>query len=136
LTAEIVTDRGGQVLRGTVKSRKQNHDRKPIGLSNPNPLLDTREYLACFKGGMEETYTTNLIAESLYSQIDDDGRRLQSMQEIVDHEKSDDALKEEDAYYSKKARPKPKRTTKGWRLLVEWKDGSSSWVSLTYLKDA
>ena len=59
LTAEIVTDRGGQVLRGTVKSRKQNHDRKPIGLSNPNPLLDTREYLACFKGGMEETYTTN-----------------------------------------------------------------------------
>ena len=136
LTAEIVTDRGGDVLRGTVKSRKRDRDGKPIGSSNPNPLLDTREYLVCFEDGTEETYTANLIAESLYSQIDDDGRRLQSMQEIVDHERNHNALKEEDAYYSTKSGPKPKRTTKGWRLLVEWKDGSSSWVPLTDLKDA
>ena len=45
LTAEIVTDRGGEILRGTVKSQKRDHDGKPIGSSNPNPLLDTREYL-------------------------------------------------------------------------------------------
>ena len=45
LTAEIVTDRGGDILRGTVKSRKRDHDGKPIGSSNPNPLLDSREYL-------------------------------------------------------------------------------------------
>jgi hypothetical protein len=30
-----------------------------------------REYLVCFDDGTEETYTANLIAESLYSQIDD-----------------------------------------------------------------
>jgi hypothetical protein len=64
LTAEIVTDRGGKVLRGTVKSRnKRDHDGKPIGSSNPNPLLDTREHLVCFEDGTEETYTANLIAE-------------------------------------------------------------------------
>jgi hypothetical protein len=51
LTAEIVTDRGGEVLRGTVKSRKRDHDGKPIGLSNPNPLLDSREHLVCFEDG-------------------------------------------------------------------------------------
>ncbi len=135
LTAEIVTDRGGDVLRGTVKSRKRNHDGKPIGSSNPNPLLDTRENLVCFEDGTEDAYTANLIAESLYSQIDDDGRRLQTMEEIVDHERNHSALKEEDAYYSTKSGPKPKRTTKGWCLLVEWKDGSSLWVPQTDLKD-
>ena len=136
LTAEIVTDRGGELLRGTVKSRKRDHDGKPIGSSNPNPLLDSREYLVCFEDGTEETYTANLIAECLYSQVDDEGRRLQVMQEIIDHEKKDSAIREEDAYYSTKAGPRPKRTTKGWRLLVEWKDGSSTWVPLADLKDA
>ena len=41
------------------------------------------------------------------------------MQEIVDHEKNDDTLKEKDAYYSTKAGPKPKRTTDG----VYWWNG-------------
>ncbi|KAI2502008.1 Reverse transcriptase (RNA-dependent DNA polymerase) [Fragilaria crotonensis] len=58
------------------------------------------------------------------------------MQEIVDHEKSHSALREDEAYYSTKTGPKPKRTTKGWRLLVEWKDGSSTWVPLADLKDS
>ena len=58
------------------------------------------------------------------------------MQEIVDHEKKDNALQEEDAYDSIKTGPRTKRMTKGWRLLVEWKDGSSTWVPLTDMKDA
>ena len=136
LTAEIVTDRGGELLRGTVKSRKRDSDGKPIGSSNPNPLLDTREYLVCFEDGTEATYTANLIAECLYSLIDDHGRQLQVMKEIIDHDKGRNALNEEDAYYSTKAGPKPKRTTRGWRLLVEWNDGSSSWVPLADLKDS
>ena len=70
LTAEIVTDRGGEILRGTVTSRKRDRDGTPIGTAHANPLLDTREYLICFDDGTEETYTANLIAESLYSQID------------------------------------------------------------------
>ena len=49
------------MLRGTFKSRKQDNDGKPIGSSNPNPILDTREYLVCFEDGMEDTYTANLI---------------------------------------------------------------------------
>ena len=27
-----------------------------------------------------------------------------------------------------------KKTTRGWDLLVEWKEGSSSWILLKYLK--
>ena len=137
LTAEIVTDRGGEILRGTVTSRKRDRDGVPTGKANANPLLDTREYLVCFEDGTEDTYTANLIAESLYSQIDDGGRRLQVMQEIVDHEKSNEALvDDDDAYYSTKSGRKPKRTTKGWKFLVEWKDGLTSWVPLVDMKDS
>ena len=137
LTAEIVTDRGGEILRGTVTSRKRDRDGVPTGKANANPLLDTREYLVCFEDGTEDTYTANLIAESLYSQIDDGGRRLQVMREIVDHEKSNEALVDDDnAYYSTKSGRKPKRTTKGWKFLVEWKDGLTSWVPLVDMKES
>jgi hypothetical protein len=118
LNAQIVTDRGGDLLRGMVKSRKHDSDGKPIGSSNPNPILDSREYLVCFEDWTEVTYTTNLIAECIYSQIDDKGRQLLLMQEIIDHKKSSCALSKEDAYHSTKSGPKPKRTTRGWRLLV------------------
>ena len=39
LNAQIVTDRGGDMLRGTVKSRKRDSDGKSIGSSNPNQSL-------------------------------------------------------------------------------------------------
>jgi hypothetical protein len=52
------------------------------------------------------------------------------MQEIIDHKKTLDAISEEDSYFSTKSGPKPKRTTRGWRLLVEWKEGTSSRVPL------
>ena len=136
LSAQIVTDRCGKTLRGTVKSRKRDSDGKPIGSSNPNPILDTREYLVCFEDGTEDTYTANLIAECIYSQVDDQGRHLLLMKEIIDHKKTGDAIPEEQSYYSTKSGPRTKRTTRGWKLLIEWKDGSSSWVTLADIKDS
>ncbi len=136
LNAEIVTERGGEAICGTVIRRKRDSDGKPIGSSNPNPLLDTREYLVCFRDGTEETYTTNLISDCLYLQINDQGGRIQVMKEIISHDKGRNALNKEDAYYSTKTGPKPKWTTRGWRLLVEWNNGSSSWVPSTDLKDS
>jgi hypothetical protein len=32
--------------------------------------------------------------------------------------------------------PIPKTTTKGWKLLCQWKDGSSDWIDLKHLKDS
>jgi hypothetical protein len=58
------------------------------------------------------------------------------MKEIVDHKKGKNALTKEEAYFSTKSCPKPKKTARGWRLLVEWKDGSTTWVPLADLKDS
>ena len=136
LNAQIVTDRGVDLLRGEVKCRKRDSNKKPIGSSNPNPILDSREYLVCYEDGAEDMYTANLIAECIYSWIENKGRQLLLMQEIINHNKTSGALPEDDAYHSTKSGPKPKRTTRGWRLLVEWKDGTSSWVSLANIKDS
>ena len=35
-----------------------------------------------------------------------------------------------------RAGSKPKQTTRGWGLLVEWRDGTSTWVDLKYVKEA
>ena len=35
---------------------------------------------------------------------------------------------------SKSGNKVPKKTTRGWELLVEWKDGSMDWVPLVELK--
>ena len=37
---------------------------------------------------------------------------------------------------TKRGRKIPKTTTKGWELLVQWKDGSSDWISLKHLKES
>lgn len=71
----------------------------------------------------------------LGSLVNREGRRLQLMKEIIDHEKRQNAMSEGDAFYSTKTGPRPKRSTRGWRFLVEWKDGST-WVPLKDLKDS
>jgi hypothetical protein len=30
----------------------------------------------------------------------------------------------------------PKRTTRGWKLLVEWRDGTQDWIPMVGLKDS
>ena len=52
--------------------------------------------------------------------------------EIISHEKLDNAVGKDDEYdkHHKKV-----RTTKGWRLGVQWRDDSTSWVSLKEMKN-
>ncbi|MCK7497545.1 MAG: hypothetical protein MZW92_47270 [Comamonadaceae bacterium] len=64
LTASVLMDRGGEGMLGTVKSRKRDSEGNPVGRSNTNPLLDTREYEVEFPDGSIDVLTANTIAES------------------------------------------------------------------------
>ncbi len=68
-----------------VKGRKRTADGTAIGTSNPNPILDTRIFEVEFPDGHVDAYTTNVIAESLYSNVDDDGFNTGLLEEIIDH---------------------------------------------------
>ena len=115
-----------------VKRIKYNDNNEP---GTYNPMLDASEYLVEFPDGTTKEISANLIAESMFSNVDSEGYNFQLLREIVDHKSDDSAIKKEDGYYkSKNGNKSPKLTTRGWSLLVEWKDGSSSWVSLKDLK--
>jgi hypothetical protein len=100
-----------------------------------NPWMDTSTYEVEFPDGHVEELDANIIAENMYSLVDSEGRHHQVLSEIADHRKSHAAIPIENGFYrTRSGNRHPKKTTRGWDLLVEWKDGSSSWVPLKELK--
>ena len=137
LSAEVNMPRDGDIATGRVARRKRNADGLPIGRRNANPMLDTREYEVEFPDGSIDTYTANLIAENLYSQIDTHGHQYQVVDEIIDHRSNGHAVSIDDAFINDKYGNQHRRkTTRGWELLIQWKGGTTSWVSLADIKDS
>lgn len=137
INAQVLLPRGGENQLATVVKRCRNMDGIPTGTANDNPILDTREFIARFDDGAEQAYSANIIAENLYSQVDSEGKHFAIMKDIIDHEVSSDALqRSESEFRNKGGSIQHKRTTKGWRFLIEWKDGTSSWVDMKDLKES
>lgn len=109
------------------------------GDENPtnNPLLDHSVLEVEFHDGTVDRLQANVVAENMMSQVDTNGHHFQTMREIVEHEKDGTAITRDNGFIqSKSGNLHPKKTTRGWRLLVEWLDGSSSWVDLKKLKES
>jgi hypothetical protein len=124
----------GQMRYGKVTKRLRDAEGRPIGTAADNPLLDTREYAVEFPDGREESLTANIIAQHLYSQIDEEGNKHLLLDDIIDYKRSGNAIDKRDAFVTmKNGVRRRKETTQGWSLLCQWKDGSSNWVAL---KDA
>jgi len=137
IAAEIRLPKNGEEVLGKVVGRKRDHDGNPIGKANTNPILDTRLYQVVFPDGETAEYSANIIAECIYSQVDDEGNQFLLLDEIIDWKKTMDAVPDEDILQiSHNGNIHKRRTTKGWKLCVKWKDGSTSWEPLKDLKQA
>ena len=127
---EIGLPRGedGQLERAVVKKRVIDVDGKPFGKSHSNPLVDSSLYEIEYLDGTIEVMPANLMAENILLQVDEEGRRQQMLDEIIDHKTTHEAVKKEDGYIvnHKKGTKRKKMTTVGWELCVQWKDGSSN----------
>lgn len=132
----MLPDSDGVLRKATVRKRKRDEDGNLIGHTHRNPILDTSLYEVEFEDGNLHTYTANMIAENLYEQVDEEGQTHVIFDGIVDHKKGDDAIAISDGFVEVNGRRHPKRTTRGWKLCVLWKDGSTSWVSLKDLKES
>ena len=125
------------MVKGRVATRKRDNAGNPIGLANANPILDTRSYIVHFDDGDQTELTANMIAESLYSQCDPDGHEYVLLDEIVDHRRTDSAIKLADQKVVRaNGRTYLRRSTIGWQLCCQWKDGSTSWTNLSDLKES
>jgi hypothetical protein len=139
LSAEIMLPHGGTMVKGRVSTCKRDRDGNPIGLVNPNPILDTQSYIIHFDDGDQTEMTANMIVESLYSQCDPNGHEYVLLDENVDHRRTgtDLAIKLADQkVVHANGRTYLRRSTIGWQLCCLWKDGFTSWTNLAALKES
>jgi hypothetical protein len=118
---------GGEICFGKVVLSKRELDDTMRGRSNANPMLDTRTYEIEFPDGRSDEYTANIIAENIYAHCDIEGRQYNLMESIVDHNTDGHAVKPADMYINHGRNTQVSKTTKGWNVCVEWKDGTTSW---------
>ena len=121
---------------GRVVKRARGSDGETIGRANQNPILDTHEYVVEFEDGTQAELAANVIAQSMCAQCDADGNIYLLFESIVDHRKGASALNHEDQIIRKDTgRTYMRRSTVGWQLCVQWRDGSTSWEKLSDLKE-
>jgi len=136
ISAKVQIQRADTIQRGVVKARKRDHEGRLIGFSHENPILDTAVYEVEFEDGHVESYYANQIAEAIYATVDDEGFAYSEVKEIVDHMKDGKAIQIDDGFVMLRGKKIPKRTTKGWYICVEWKDGSTAWLDLKDVKES
>ena len=108
----------------------------PIFEETNNHITDTRLYEVKYINGTIETLAANVIAENILLHVDEEGHRQLLMDEIIDHQKNKDAIKEDDTFYTTRNGTRLlQQSTKVWELCVKWKDGSSNWIALKDLKN-
>jgi hypothetical protein len=134
--AEVNLSHHGASQRGKVKRRARDESGNVYGTQNNNPILDTRMYEVEFLDGQIKEYAANVIAENLYASSDPYGNLVVLMDAIVDHRKDDTALSKANAFITVRGRQYPRKSTRGWSLCIQWKDGSTSWEKLSDVKES
>lgn len=137
ISAHVLLPKGDSFAKGQVIARKRDANGSLKGKSNKNPILDTRVYEVQFVDGHTEEYAANVIAESVFAQVDDEGHQHLLLDEIIEFCKDPKrALTEDERWIiSRNGNKHPCKTTKGWELCILWKDKSTSWVPLKDLKE-
>ena len=132
----LIPNQKCEKIMGKVKKRDR-YDDKSTGKGNYNTMNDKSLYKVEYTDGTTEQLTANIIAENMMSQVVSEGHHYQILTEVTDHKKDDSAISKVDGFIkSSSGNLHQKRTTHGWKLLVEWKDGSVDWVPLNDLKQS
>jgi len=137
ISAEVLLPRGDCMVLGKIINRKRDADDNPIGVAHSNPIFDTCLYQVQFPQGQVEEYSANVITQNLYSQLDSEGNRYLLMDQILDFEKTDEALPSEECFtIGLNGNIHKCQMTKGLSLCIQWKDGSTSWEPLKDMKES
>ena len=77
----------------------------------------------------------NSISENMFAQIDEEGNCHVLFDEKVEHRCDGNQVKIQDVFSTNTRGVKRRRpTAKGWKILVKWKDGSKTWITLKDMK--
>jgi len=91
------------------------------------------EYL----NGHRAALAANTIAVNMFAQVDDEGHRTLLLEDVVNHRVNGREVKKADGFItSPNGGRRKKETTKGWEILIQWKDGSTTWEALKDVKES
>ena len=76
IQAEVRIMRNGVKQAGKVVAWRKGDDNQPIGKGHSNPLLETCEYIVNFTNSLSEAYSANIIAESIFVQVNEGEQTL------------------------------------------------------------
>ena len=120
-----------------VTKRLRDKDGLPIGTADDNPIMDTRLYEVEYLDGYKASLAANAIAENLFAQIDEEGNRFVTLDSIISHRVDGTQVSKDCAFItSHNGGKRRKETTKGWEILIQWKDGTTTWEKLKDVKDS
>ena len=138
LNAEVQLQVDGQSAKGRVTKRSLGPDGEQRGRYDENPILNSIVYDVEFDDGTVREYAANVIAENMLTQVDADGYSTSILKVIIDYERDDStAIPKCDGYVvTKSGQKRMRKTTVGWKLLVQWADDSETWVPLRHLKES
>jgi len=110
---------GEYMVFAKVQGKKRDKEGNLVGSYNANPMLNSHVYKLKMPDGHVAEYTTNQIAESLYSQVDEDGYETGILDEITDHRRGEEAVSCDDGFTKTiQGVQWPVITTKGWDIQV------------------
>jgi hypothetical protein len=136
LNAEVLLNHRDKMTTGKVRGRKRENDGSLRGTGHSNPILDTRSYMVSFEDGSEAEYSANVLAENMYAQCDTEGNQFLLMEAVLDHRATEAAVALGDDTFQWNGKTHLKRTTRGWELCVQWRDGTTTWERLAELKES
>ena len=100
----------------------------PIGTKHDNTILDTRVYEVEYLDVHKASLAANNIAENIFSKVDEEANIFVPFDDIADHHvDSTENMQQDDFNISNNGDNRLRETTKGWEILIQWKDGSTTW---------
>ena len=138
INMETTLDRDGEEhykIARVTKRLKDIHG-NPIGKANDHVMLDNRVYEFEYADGYKEALVANLIAHNMFAQVDEEGQRHVLFDEILDMRTDGNQVLKRDEFITLKSGAKRRfQTTKGWEVPIQWKYGSTTWVTLKISKN-
>ena len=104
---------------------------------NNNSLFDTRPYEVEFSDVTTEVLTANIISENILVKVNEEVHHQILLDEIINHRQNCNDIGKEDAFTeTTNGMNQGKITTAGSHLCIQYKDRSTNWVTLKYIKQS
>ena len=137
LQAEVSLQLDEAMATGVVTRRATGPDGKTGGKYDDNPFLNSMIYEVEFPDGQVKEYAANVIAENMLTQVDAEGYSTTMLKNIIDFKKEENAVSKEDKYViTNTGQRRLRKTTTGWKLLIQWSNDSETWIPLKDMKES